>query len=69
MNQYLVNVLLFDLVRRGVEPFAVEGVPISGHLRAVWVLDHDTIDRKEDFGGFADSKIMAKGSSCNVFNL
>ena len=53
----------------GEEAFAVEGVPIGGHLGAVGVLDGNGIDGEENLGGFADGKIVAKGGFGDVLNL
>lgn len=60
---------LFDFVGAAGQPFSVEGVPVGRHLRAVWVLDDDAIDRKEDFSGFPNGEIVAEGGAGDIFNL
>jgi hypothetical protein len=63
------NYYLLNLIRRGGEPFAIEGIPVAGHLRTIGVLDDDAIDWKEDFCGFTDRKIAAEGSIGDIFYL
>lgn len=63
------RLVLLNLIGRGDESLAVERIPIAGHLRAVWILDDDTINGEENFCCFANGEISAEGCISDIFNL
>ena len=53
----------------GLEPLAVQGVPVAGVDRAIGVLDDDAMDGQIDVGGLADSEVAAEGGAGDFFDL